>query len=260
MEPHNTASLFPMEGSAYDTGSVQLSDSVRLDVIAVESRPSFVDQLPDDWQDDIKRKMQSADLIVPEYFMPEIRDRLEHSDPLTKATARNYSQTHHHVYEFVAEAAAPDMQIAAMDIANRPSFMTYELLPHIAAMQTISRLRNKGIAGATPDLAERLLPTHTDARRMITARGLEQEAERWRDDSSQEQRSFLYIAAPAHVRRVLGYLSMPQNPLERWRESVYKHVLVGCEETVRTYQYETDSSDNTYDERRWNQVGNDQIV
>jgi hypothetical protein len=233
---------------AFRAETTSLGPKHQLTCLAVESRAEYVPFLPKDWSEQVEEHVKDADLVIAEYFPPEL-ESTTYNIPVLGTIAVHYSERNLGVYNRLADiAASHEKQVAVMDPANKPLFRAYDTILPSAVMYLVSGRRGKGVAGKEPDLAERIIPTATDARRMLTAAGIKQEAERWPDGGN-----FLYVAAPAHVKRVLGYLSQGEpGKLARMRSAAYHKATPGLDKEVRTYQHSTEDG--------WQLVGKDPII
>jgi hypothetical protein len=211
------------------------------------------DITPTDWLDQISEAIEGADVVFVEYFPPEIEKIIPYLNDLGE-----FSRNIVKIYGTIAAIAhEKGKRIAVADIANRPLFEAYHfgLYPLIGAAAVACAQRGdtlgkagfiageayvtsvayqssqkKGTYAVKPGGIERLTPGANDARRVLTARGIEQTAQTLPRDAS-----LLYIAAPAHVNRVKTMLTKPKTMPDSAKAVAYKS-LIGLNRSTRIYE------------------------
>lgn len=208
---------------------------------------------PPDWQEQISEAIERADMVFVEYFPPEIEKIMPYLNELGE-----FSRSIVEVYGAIAAIAhEKGKQIAVADIANRPLYEAYHfgLYPLIGAAAVASAQQGgalgkagfiageayvasvayqssqrKGTYAVQPGGLEHLTPGANDARRVLTARGIEQTAQTLPPDAS-----LLYIAAPAHVNRVKTMLTEPKTIPDSAKAVAYKS-FIGLNRSTRIYK------------------------
>ncbi len=97
------------------------------------------------------------------------------------------------------------------------------------------KLAELGIASLQMGGYEKFILDITDARRVETARGIEEEAIKTKEESN-----ILYIAPHAHVSRVKWYLENRNNPLVKAKRILY-FCLPGLDHFTRSYRFSTEA-------------------
>lgn len=222
---------------------------------------------PPDWHEQVSEAIERADIVFVEYFPPELEKIMPYLNELGE-----FSRNIVEVYGAIAIIAHnQDKPVAVADIANRPLYEAYHfgLYPLIGATAvasiqqggTLGKIgfaagetyvasvayqssQKKGTYGVKPGTLERLTPGANDARRVLTARGIEQTAQTLPSNAS-----LLYIAAPAHVNRVKAMLTEPKTIPDSAKAVIYKG-LVGLDRSTRIYKPTEDG---------WEQVANNPI-
>lgn len=224
-----------------------------LNLVSLEA--DFIDDervTPPDWEDRVASAIDEADVTVVEYFTPELEENIPYIHQLGP-----YSRQRMGVYGKIAEIAHDkNVDMAVADIANKPLFQAYNMgtIPalgaaavgvsyrdnwlgrlvfessqlYIASM-THQAFRKTGTFGVEPSKVERFTPSATDARRVLTARGIDQMTNELPEDAT-----VLYIAAPAHTSRVKMMLEQPKTMPDSAKALFYKN-LVGLDRSVRVY-------------------------
>ena len=225
----------------------------KLELISLEAR--FIDDervTPPDWREHIAESIKHADLVFVEYFPPELEEIMPYLRELGEFS-RSIAETYDTIADIAQELATP---VAIADIANKPLYEAYHLgiYPIIGAAAVASAyhggalgkggflagqtfisaavyqsMLQKGKYGMEPGFVEQLTPDATDARRVLTARGIAQTSQNMPPDSS-----LLYIAAPAHIVRVKTLLTEPKTVVDSAKALVYKQ-LAGLDRTTRIY-------------------------
>ena len=224
-----------------------------LELISLEATHIDNEQItPLDWQEQVSEAIERADIVFVEYFLPELEENISRFHELGK-----YSSDIAAAYGTIADIAhSQNTPIAVADIANRPLYELYQmgLYPAVGAAAVASAryggafgkagfvagqtflgsiayqsARQKGKHGIQPGLLERFTPDATDARRALTARGIEQTAQTLPPNAS-----LLYIAAPAHVSRVKAMLTKDKTIPDSAKAVAYKG-LVGLDRSTRIY-------------------------
>lgn len=198
-------------------GRYALGGSQTLTTLAIESSPKYLripEFVPKDWEEQVDQLVSECDVVSPAYFIPEVRTNMKHVWPRSqRAEAYNHIDTYLKVYSGVAASARNHFKpVAAADMANRVWF-------GIVDARSISGFLHKTDEGphrVTPSAFERVVPTTVDARRMQVAKGIVQTARR-----HPEWKNILYVAAPAHVNRVVAYLSRKPRLDDLVREQAY---------------------------------------
>lgn len=239
-----------------------------LEFISLEA--SYIDNkaiTPPDWHEQLSEAIERADIVFVEYFPPELEKIMPYLNELGE-----FSRNIVEVYGAIAAIAHnQDKPVAVADIANRPLYEAYHfgLYPLIGAAAvasiqqggTLGKIgfaagetyvasvayqssQKKGTYGVKPGTLERLTPGANDARRVLTARGIEQTAQALPSNAS-----LLYIAAPAHVNRVKAMLTEPKTIPDSAKAVIYKG-LVGLDRSTRIYKPTEDG---------WEQVANNPI-
>jgi hypothetical protein len=182
----------------FSVETVQLR-SHALTCVGIESDSDYIHSKgyrPPDWENQIYREMGKASMVFVEYFPPEIAQNV-YKIPIIGFYAENYVENNMLVYSRIADRAAETGQsIAVADIANRFRFLPFECLP--ANLPHV--MHKTGTYDVKISAKEQAKPSVNDARRVYTARGILQVAASMSDASPQ-----MYVAAPAHVRRVKKY-------------------------------------------------------
>lgn len=183
---------------------------------------------PPDWAERIAVPMDSADIVFMPYFPPEIARNVYHV-PVLGRLASKYAERYHTVYRTTVNMAAErGKQVAAADIANSVVYLVHEL-GLLNAMFIISA---KGPANPRITAVEQKIPTATDARRVFTARAIRQLAR-----ERGENTSFLYVAAPAHAKRVMKYVVQSPTEQDNRRFERYQRVYKYADRRVRVYDF-----------------------
>jgi|GEM_PF-886765 len=224
-----------------------------LELISLEATHIDNEQItPLDWQEQVSEAVERAGIVFVEYFLPELEENISRFHELGK-----YSSDIAAVYGTIADIAhSQNTPIAVADIANKPLYELYQmgLCPAVGAVAVASAryggafgkagfvacqtflcsiayqsARQKGKHGIQPGLLERFTPDATDARRALTARGIEQTAQTLPSNAS-----LLYIAAPAHVSRVKAMLTKDKTIPDSAKAVAYKG-LVGLDRSTRIY-------------------------
>lgn len=215
----------------FDIDVITLPSGQELSLVATESGDDYSRQLPADWHRQVAERTEVSDAIFFEYFRPELA-RTTYVIPVLGRMAVYYSDRTLNVYDTLTETVAEQGKaVSVADVASNMAFMAYESALPNSLMYSITSRRGKGVAGMTPDLSERMLPSPTDARRMLTAAAIRQEAELLPGDAK-----LTYVAAPAHILRVKDYLTRPHDRLDRMRYATYQKAMPGLDRTVRTYE------------------------
>lgn len=225
-----------------------------LELISLEARFINDEQItPRDWQEQITEAIERADVVFVEYFPPELEEIMSYFHSLGEFS-RSIAET----YGTIASIAhASNTPVAIADIANQPLYEAYHLgiYPAIGAAAVAcvhyggalgttgfiagqayigaaayQAIMQKGKYGLEPGLQEQLTPDALDARRVLTARGIEQTAQTLPPNAS-----LAYIAAPAHVNRVKAMLTKPKTMPDSAKALVYKG-LVGLDRSTRIYK------------------------
>ena len=239
-----------------------------LEFVSLEA--SYIDNkviTPPDWQEQVAEAIDHADIVFVEYFPPELEKIMPYLNELGEFS-RNIVEVYGAIAALAHEKGKP---IAVADLANRPLFEAYHfgLYPLIGAAAvasiqqggTLGKIgfiageayvasvayqssQKKGTYGVKPGTLERLTPGANDARRVLTARGIEQTAQTLPSNAS-----LLCIAAPAHVNRVKAMLTEPKTIPDSAKAVVYKG-LAGLDRSTRIYKPT---------ENGWEQVANNLI-
>lgn len=215
----------------------------------------------------ITEEIKDSSIVMVEYFPPELQ-RTVFNYPIKSLSryAESYADSYgitdffNRVASIAAEQGKP---VAVSDNANNmnfeyyyrvPSFLTLPPLGYFAAnfssvlssghIDTLSLLAGlvglAGVIDAVRDFEEgrvrvnyeRYYPNIVDSRRLITARGIEQEE------------GVLYIAPHAHVNRVKWYLENPDDIFSKVKGKIYS-ALPGLPKSTRIYQFSDQKQDWT---------------
>lgn len=171
-----------------------------LTCVSIESeagRISDPEVYPPDWADRVTPHIDTAETVFLTYFPNEIAQNI-FPVPILGHIAALQAKMNLSVYRDVVDMAAEKRKrVACADIANRIGYLAHEIrLPNSYFVGW-----QKGPASLEPTALEQRVPTPTDARRVFTARAIRQESE-----SLPEGSTLLYVAAPAHVKRVKQYV------------------------------------------------------
>ena len=228
---------------------------VNIALVSCDHQPEKMPKV-DPWQA-IEGEIQKASLVFVEYFPYELESTV-YNNPiwgkLAKAAgnAKGIDQFFNRVGEL---AVKHEKEIAVADIANGPKYSIYHtglraipgpLLMSVAPDKFGSFLGVCGLVygngmnmqeflriGAF-DLKrkdfERFIIDMEDARRLLTAKGIRQEADR-RVEGSQ----LTYIAPRAHVSRVKWYLEHPDDIVSNTKAKAYS-LAVGLPRSTRIYK------------------------
>ncbi len=203
-------------------------DQHQVTFVSMEGDEWCGDQLiyPPDRLDRVHEVMNDADLTLVEYFPPELKDTA-YSIPALGWLAKEIFAPSPHYIEIAKYGHKMGKRMGVADIANRPLFAVYGLfLINIVVEEYI------GVNTVRSHQLDHILPTATDARRMLTAEAIMQEAER-----HPEGTHIAYIGAPAHVNRVARYLTHDQTVWDRARLALYRK-LPGLDTCLRIYEPE----------------------
>lgn len=224
-----------------------------LELISLEAAHIHDERItPPDWQEQVSAAIERADIVFVEYFLPELEENISRFHELGK-----YSSDIAAVYGTIVDIAHHhNTPVAVADIANKPLYELYQmgLYPAIGAAAVASAryggaigkagfiagqtflgsiayqsARQTGKYGIQPSRIERFIPDATDARRALTARGIEQTAQTLPPNAS-----LLYIAAPAHTSRVKAMLTELKTIPDSAKAVAYRG-LVGLDRTTRIY-------------------------
>jgi hypothetical protein len=207
----------------------------------------------------IEGEIEKSSLVFVEYFPHELETTVYNVPIIGKAVkAIGESKGINDFFNRVSSLAIThDREVAVADIANNLTFSAYygflrgplgltimgisqqskfgELLGACVLayemgvnLQAIMRL---GMFDFERKKIETLMIDMEDARRLYTARGIQQEAER-RGEGSQ----LTYIAPGAIVSRVKWYLEHPDDVVSRVKGKVYS-LAIGIPKSTRIYKY-----------------------
>ncbi len=225
---------------------------VTIEVIGSEYSPHFLAQglTPESWRDQVEAEIERASLVIVEYFPVEL-ERGVYKLPLLGNLAKKYAQSSN-LQPFFSEIASickeKQKKIAVADIANTLQYMVYDwgykALPilnpaiglPISFVGAIQELASVGHKSPSPTKTEKFLPAADDARRLLTALSIMQEAERWKEGSR-----IVYVAAPAHSSRVEKYIREGFDISDKVRLLLYKF-MVGLDKSLRVYKVGKDGN------------------
>lgn len=224
-----------------------------LNLLSLEA--DFIDDeriTPPDWEERVACAIDEADVTVVEYFTPELEENMPYLHQLGSYSAQRMA-----TYGKIAEMAHnKGVEVAVADIANKPLYQAYNMgvLPAIGAAAIGSQRRGgffgtfgftmgeayiasmtyqaaykKGTFDVEPSRMERFMPSANDARRALTARGIDQLANELSKDAT-----VLYIAAPAHTSRVKMMLEQPRTAVDSAKAALYKN-MAGLDRSLRVY-------------------------
>ncbi|MBI4999301.1 hypothetical protein HZB97_00835 [Candidatus Gottesmanbacteria bacterium] len=140
-------------------------------------------------------------------------------------------------------AKAHKKQVAVADIANKPLYALYEFGASVAVIPTGSfgiiyntlmlpqYLLSQGIFSPKPSQIEKFFPHAANARRLFTARGITQEAERLREGSK-----LVYIGSPINSHRVAKYIRDGPSIFDKTQNMIYKAFIHGLDRSARIYK------------------------
>lgn len=230
-------------------------NGVNISLVSCDHQPRKMPKI-DPWQA-IEGEVQRSSLVFVEYFPYELESTV-YNNPiwgkLARATgdAKGINQFFNRVGEL---AVKHEREIAVTDIANGPKYSIYyaglraipgPLLMSVAPdkfgsflgvcglvygqginMQELFRI---GAFDLERKNFEKFIFDMEDARRLLTARGIRQEAER-RAKGSQ----LTYIAPRAHISRIKWYLENPDDIVSNTKAKVYS-LAVGLPRSTRIYK------------------------
>ena len=202
----------------------------QLTFVSIESVSYIKDEkiCPPGRFDRIAEVIDGADLTVVEYFTPEL-ERTAYYMPMLGRLARRAIGPDRQYAPIAKIGHDSGARMGVADIANKPLYAAYAVLG-------ASYLESPtGVHAVRPHAPERILPSLTDARRMLTAEAIVQEADRHQDGTR-----IAYIGAPAHVNRVSRYILGEQSWYDRRRLELYRHIP-GLDKTLRVYEPAGDS-------------------
>jgi hypothetical protein len=177
---------------------------------------------PPDRLERISGIMDRADLTVVPYFTPELQANV-YSVPLIGGLLRSINFISPDYFSIAEMGHSMGSRMGVADVANR--FLYYPMeLATFAVEAPLGGLR------VTPTRAERTFPTAVDARRIITAEAIAQEAGR-----HPEGVHITYIAAPAHVNRVSHYITEGETWFDSLRSESYRYLFPGLDMRLRVY-------------------------
>lgn len=196
--------------------------------------------VPSDWSSQIAQAMDKTSLLFLEYFPHEL-ERTAFSSRITGShvkevfTNRNVSQMYG---EIATHAKQRNIPVASCDTANKLGYLFHEGISDIVngGFTTLQFYFDTGVYYPRPNWTD-VVSLHTvEAKRMFTAQGIMQEAERYPEGSS-----FLYVGAPAHASRIAKYISKGFTHNERGKYDLYKKFSVGLDTNTRIYKPYGDS-------------------
>jgi hypothetical protein len=170
-----------------------------LTCVSIESEEGRINDpvvYPPDWADRVALHIDDAETVFVTYFPNEIAQNI-FPIPVLGRIASMQAGMNLSVYRDVVDMAAErGKRIACADMANSVGYLAREFtVPNWFFIAFA-----KGPANPELTWLEQRIPTPTDARRVFTTRAIRQESE-----SLPEGSKLLYVAAPAHVRRVKQY-------------------------------------------------------
>jgi len=178
---------------------------------------------PPDRMDRVADVLDEADLTIMEYFTPELK-QTAYSMPVLGQLARKAIAPSSHYDRITELAYRQNQRIGVADIANRPRYVQYDLA-------FLSAEYGTGVYMVNPHWPGRYFATPTDARRMLTAEAIKQEADRHPDGTH-----IAYIGAPAHVNRVARYITQELTWIDKARLTTYHDNLPGLDKALRIYE------------------------
>lgn len=206
-------------------------------LVAIESEPKYshnrTDIVPSNWSDEIEKAMDdpSLQLVFVSYFSPELENTIFNSK-MYGTYARSYFDQMLDKYQKIEDLAIKyNKRIAIADIANRLLFEVYE---HFTPGR-IPYKRQNSAYGINISRSEQWLPQAVDARRLFALEGLNQTLEGLPAGSS-----VMYVASPAHIRRMDDKLVNGVTRLDRARYVVYANTMFGLDTNTRIYEHSDD--------------------
>jgi hypothetical protein len=228
---------------------------VEISLVSCDHQPERMPKV-DPWEN-IENQISESSLTFVEYFPYEL-ERTVYNNPIWGKLARKAGEAKgiNQFFNKVAEISKKhDKEIAVADIANSAIYSSYHagLRTIPGPLISLATQSNPGtIAGILAfnygnamtlqenlgiglfDLErkdfERFAVDMEDARRLFTARGIEQEADR-----RVEGTKFSYIAPRAHVSRVKWYLENPDDLPTKTKSKFYS-LAVGLPRSTRIYK------------------------
>jgi len=237
-------------------------NGVNVALVSCDHEPTKMPK-EDPWRT-IEGEIARSSLVFVEYFPPEL-ERTVYSNPIIGKIVKNRGNTTG-INPFFTKIELMcrylNKEIAVADIANSLNYSAYygltrEIGPISAALLGTGRISGSpeiiipstilalsmsimGLQEAFKvgifDLERKKLEQYyldmEDARRLLTAKGIEQEAQRRKGGSQ-----LVYISPRAHVSRVMWYLQNPQDLPSKIKGKIYS-LATGLPRSTRIYKFD----------------------
>lgn len=185
----------------------------------INNYPEWSRYLPSEWKQMVEQEIKGSSMIFVEYFPADLAYEVLLKNPVVGLFLVPYSAKRLDPF-FVAVgqmAEKHNLKIAVADPCSDPLYVLREL--------AVDQKRWRGVMASLPE-EERLsyygdeavvkrieidTETAVDARRLMTARALMQEAIRLSAGDSNKEGKITYIAPPAHMLRIKNYIERQKN-------------------------------------------------